>query len=296
VSRSRPASWSLARTSILLATAAFLAGGLASQLRWYRTGDSRWTTEYFQTVGALIQVSLAGLAAWFSYRVSWEFSRRDPLLAAWRLIALSALVDFFGQAASHILAVNRAFNPLVHQDWWSPGIGEGFREWGLFLNGPCRFAFLALGLYYAVEVYRKSGFLGKFRGLNWPVIIAMGIYLIVEGAATAAAIWRGKGPGLPEIAHYPTDPLLFVLLIQAMLLYRSAEEMGGGWVGDCWKSIGIGIIFVSMGDMLLLATNYGYLSWPWSSIEWYVWFPAAAAFAIAPTYQLDAIVRARAKR
>lgn len=296
MSRPERADWAPVRSSILTVTAAFLVGGMVAHLLWYRTGDQRWAVTYVQTAGAAVLVALPAAAAWLSYRVSHEFSRPEPLRAAWLLIAGSAFLDFSGQLVSQVLAVRFPANPLVLLDWWSPGVGEGLREWGLFLNGPCRFALLAVALYYAIDVYHRSGFLGKFRGLNWPVVAAMGFYVVVEALATAAAFWRGKGPGMAEIAHYPTDPLLFVLLIEAMLLYRSAEEMGGGWIGHCWKSIGVGIFLISMGDMIIMATNYGYLPWPWSTIGWYVWYPAAAAFAIAPTYQLDAIAHARLSR
>ena len=279
-----------------MVTAAFLAGAAATHLQWFHTGDDRWAVAYVRTMGAAVLAALPAAAAWLSYQISREFSPREPMQAAWRLIAGSALFDLGGQFASQVLPVNFPGNPLVWFDWWSPGAGEGLREWGLFLGGPCRFALLAVALYYALEVYRRAGFLGRFRGLNRPVLAGMAAYVVVEAWATGAAIWRGKTPGLAEVAHYPTDPLLCVLLAEAMLLYRSAQEMGRGWVGRCWTSIGVGVFLVSMGDMLLMATNYGYLPWPSASIGWYVWFPAAAAFAIAPTYQLDAIAHARASR
>jgi hypothetical protein len=278
------------RISILAVTGAFLAGAIAAQILWYQTGNDRLAVAYVQAPGAAVLVALPAAAAWLSHLVSREFSRREPLLAAWRLITGSAFLDFCGQCAAQVLAVNFRGNPVVLLDWWSPGVGEGLRQWGLFLSGPCRFALLALALYYALEAYRRSGFLGRFGRLNWLVVAA------IEAFATAAAIWQGKGPGLGEIVRYPTDPLLFVLLIEAMLLYNSALEMGGGWVGSCWKSMGVGVFLVSTGDMIIMATNYGYLIWPWTSIGWYVWFPAAAAFAIAPTYQLDAVARARSSR
>jgi hypothetical protein len=292
----RPDDRSKTRRYIVDATAAFWAGGAVASLVWHATGNENWAVNYVRTAGTALLLAFPAAAAWFSFRVSHEFSRREPLRAAWRLISLSAFLDFFGQLASQFLPLPFAANPLVLLGWWSPGAGEGMREWGLFLSGPCRFALLAVALYYVLDVYKRAGFLGRFRGLNWPIIGAMAVYVIVEAFATAAAIWSGKQPGLAEVAHYPTDPLLLVLLIEAMLLYRSAEEMGRGLVGNCWKSMGVGVFLVSMGDMLTLATNYGYLPWPWLSIGWYVWTPAAAAFALAPTYQLDAIFRARSRR
>jgi hypothetical protein len=119
------------------------------------------------------------------------------------------------------------------------------------------------------------------------------IYVLVEAWAVYEAIKRGKHPGLGEILHYPTDLLLLLLLWEALMLYRSVGQMGASWVGWCWKAFSTAIMLTAMGDLMSLAAAYSMISWPWSAVNWFVWFPAAAAFAAAPTYQLDAIALAR---
>ena len=92
-----------------------------------------------------------------------------------------------------------------------------------------------------------------------------------------------------EAARWPTDPLLALLLGEALLLYRSAGRMGSGLIGRCWKAFSLGAFLIAAGDVGGWAERSGYLPYPWSSIIWYVWLPATACFALAPAYQLEAI-------
>ena len=57
-----------------------------------------------------------------------------------------------------------------------------------------------------------------------------------------------------------------------------------------------GTFLVTLGNVLLWAARSSYLPWPWSALDWYVWLPAEAAFALAPLYQLQAVYAARSSR
>jgi hypothetical protein len=65
-------------------------------------------------------------------------------------------------------------------------------------------------------------------------------------------------------------------------------------VGWCWKAFSIGVFLIVLGDFSILA--YRYIPWPWSALGWLIWYPGAVAFAAAPTYQLEAIAKARGRR
>jgi hypothetical protein len=41
------------------------------------------------------------------------------------------------------------------------------------------------------------------------------------------------------------------------------------------------------------ATAYEYIAWPYSAITWFIWYPASAAYALAPAYQVAAECHAR---
>lgn len=57
-----------------------------------------------------------------------------------------------------------------------------------------------------------------------------------------------------------------------------------------------GIILTCLGDIGMWASHYGYLPWPWTSLAWYLWLPAASCFALAPACQLQALHRATARQ
>ena len=92
------------------------------------------------------------------------------------------------------------------------------------------------------------------------------------------------------------DPLLWMLLWQALRLFRSVRQMGLGWIGKCYGAFALGIVLVLLGDVAIWATSWGYLPWPWRAIGWYVWIPAAGAFAAAPAFQWEAMRAAEVGR
>jgi len=67
-------------------------------------------------------------------------------------------------------------------------------------------------------------------------------------------------------------------------------------VNRCWIAFSMGIALVVLGDICIWANAYGYLRNSWSYIEWYVWLPAGAAFALAPVYQMEVIQKASSFR
>jgi hypothetical protein len=121
------------------------------------------------------------------------------------------------------------------------------------------------------------------------LLTAFAAYCIREGMDLVAALRMGKQPPLREILLWPVDPVLWLLLAEAILLHRSVQRTGMGLIGRCWRTFSAGIFLVLLGDVMIWATAYGYLPWPWSSLQWYVWMPASASFALAPAYQLEAI-------
>jgi hypothetical protein len=117
----------------------------------------------------------------------------------------------------------------------------------------------------------------------------LGLYVVREATQVVVANRQGRQFSLAEIVNLPTDPLLWVLLAQALRLLRSVQKMGPGWISYCYAAFSVGIFLVLLGDVAIWATNWGCLPWPWSALEWYLWVPAAAAFALAPAYQWEAM-------
>jgi len=96
-------------------------------------------------------------------------------------------------------------------------------------------------------------------------------------------------PSLGTMLLWLSDPLLSLLLVEAILVRRSVIRMGQGLVAKCWGMFVLAIVITSAGDAAIWASNHGLLSEPMTALSWYIWFVAAAAFASAPAYQFAAI-------
>jgi hypothetical protein len=273
---------------ILFATFAYIVTGIAVTAAWQFTGNAAWIEVFFKVPSALLQVLLAATQLWFTLAVCHEFSAGEPMLAAWRLIAASAFCDLAGTFDVQVLGAETILNPLTHMELWSKAMGASIVAAGKVLQGPLRFALLAAGLFSVLRLYRESGFLGRLRMTDWALVGAFAAYCGRE-AFDMMRFLPDHAPAWGMASLWPVDPLLCLLLAEALLLHRSVQRTGMGLIGRCWRTFSVGIFLVLMGDVLLWAKDYGHLPWPWSSLSWYVWAPAAAAFALAPAYQLEAI-------
>jgi hypothetical protein len=281
---------------VLRVTGAYLAIGLVWFAVWRWTGNDRWIEEFFKIPGALLLVSLATIQLWFSLMVLREFSPEQPMRKAWTLIAYSAGFDLAGAICIQVLAIHSALNPLTSMAWWDGSTANSIRDFGVVLGGTCRFALLAAGLAWALRVYRRSRLLARLTALDWIVLSTVAIYMALEFHGVVKALRSGRQFTPAMVLEWPTDPLLLLLLAEALLLYRSVQQMGSGWIGRCWRAFSVAIFLTVAGDISIWATSWGYLPWPWSSLGWYIWLPAAAAFALAPVCQFEAIHYARSNR
>ena len=269
-------------------TAAYLAVGILALGAWQVTGNPFWAIEFFQVPAAVLMVCLALTEFWLAGLVIRHFSSDDLLRPGWTLIAASAGFQLMGMVCSQILGVQSRINPLV----LAPHAGSLIplmRNVGLLAGGTFRYAFLAGGLHFALRAYRQSGFKARMLWIDWFVCAAFTVFLLRNVLDVVVAIRAGKTPDAWETLGWPVDPLLWVLLLQALLLFRSASRMQNGRIGLCWKAYSAGIFLTALGDVGLWAVNYGYLPWPWSSVTWYLWLPASAAFARAPAFQLEVL-------
>ena len=277
---------------IFLATSAYLLIGLLTYVAWQVSGNPRWIDDFFRVPGSLLTVCFTVVQFTYAVRLRGHFSIDEPLYRAWQLISYSAACDFVSTVAIQILSANSVWNPLTHLSSWSKSWETGIRQFGLTVGGPLRFTLLAAGLLFALRIYHRSGFLGRLVTVDWLLLLLVALYVIKEFWDLWNALQHGKQPGWAEMANWPVDPLLCVLLAEAMLLYRSTRRMGPGWVGRCWVAFSVGIGLVALGDICIWANAYGYLPYPWSNIGWYLWLPAGAAFALAPVYQWEVIEKA----
>ncbi len=279
-------------SAVLLLTSVYLVIGVLAFVAWGITGNVRLVEAFFRAPAALLLIGLAGVELWLCGRVVQHFSEGEPLRTAWLLIGLSSFCHFIGAIFSQLLSLDDRINPLANMSQWSEAKAFAFRQIGLILGGAIRYALLAAGLHKALIVYRQAGFPGRLKVHDWLLLSTIASYIVAEFGTLWAALKAGKHPSIFEVAGWPVDPLLLFLVAEALLLHRSAQLMGPGWISRCWQSYAIAVFLVFLGDLGTWLTNYGLLPWPWNSVVWYVWLPAGCTFALAPAYQLETIFQA----
>ena len=150
--------------------------------------------------------------------------------------------------------------------------------------------FLAVALSRVLQVQRKFGVL---RGLKRSDLLLIGL-IVVFMLGEIANIVRYlappfQPPPLTRAILWLSDPLLSLLLVQAVLIRRSVINVGLGLISQCWGMYVIAVVTTLAGDASIWALGQGLLSEPLIALSWYIWFFAAAAFACAPAYQLAAM-------
>jgi hypothetical protein len=280
---------------ILILTAGYLALGLAIFVYWLVSRNVQPLTQFFRVPGAILFVWLAATQLWFATRICRELVPGEPLEIAWRMIAISATCDLLGTICIQWLAADSPIDPL-HYFHHSAGLEATIRECGLLLGGVCRFTPLCAGLFIVLRFYRIAGFLSRLTGFDLVLLLAFAGYLLGEGTELLMALSDGKRLGMREGLNLPVDPLLWLLLGEALLLYRSIQKTGMGLIPRCWAAFAAGIFLILLADVSLWAARIGYLPWPWSALEWYLWVPAEAAFALAPAYQFIAMEQASSRQ
>jgi hypothetical protein len=279
---------------ILLFTAAHMAVSVFVFIIWRASGDNGLIETFFKYQGSLFFVICAAaetLLAWSAFR---QFSKGEPLKAAWLLIALASFYRFAGYIFSQILGAESYLNPvfLVFGPQDSSFYAK-FKSYGIFIAGPLNMAILACGLFIILRMLRRVGFLSRLRFFDFVLIAAVAIftmrqiYEIIEWIRTTNAEYD-----LYKALGWASDPLLSILILEAVLIRRSTIETGYGLLSKSWGAFSLGIFLTSLGDIGIWATSHNYLPWPYNSIAWYVWFLASAAYALGPAYQVEAYRRA----
>ena len=275
-------------------TAAYLTVGILAFAAWGVTGNPAWAVEFFRVPAALLMVWLALTEFGLSSQVVGHFSDDDLLRPGWTLIACSAGCQMVGTVCSQVLGVQSKINPLVLTAGAGNSLIPLMRNIGLTVGGTFRFGLLAAGLHFALKAYQQANLIGRLKWIDAAVLAGFAVFLLRNLADVVAAMRAGKTPDAWEVLGWPVDPLLWVLLLQALQLARAARQMENGRIALCWKAFSAGVFLTALGDIGMWATNYGYLNWPWSAAIWYLWLPAAAAFARAPAFQLAVMRDARA--
>jgi hypothetical protein len=264
-----------------------LTAGMIAYLHFLVTGQYTVLGWYFGTLGTLFFLLMT--ASEFCMAIvcrSW-FDSDEPMRLAWGMIACAALARLAG-------VLLRAISD-GHLPWgfWhrlgSPagGLFVNMTQLGLVVGGPVSMAFLAVGLGRVLGIQRRFRLLGSLTRFDKALLFLVLAFSISQLFINVPLLVNNPSTG--TMLLWLSDPLLSLLLIEAILVRRSVIRMGQGLVAKCWGMFVLAIVITSAGDAAIWASNHNLLSESVTALSWYIWFVAAAAFALAPAYQLAAI-------
>ena len=272
IERARLLVWKVSLPDVVVGvTAAALAGGVVSVL-WLATGQAERLPLFIRYPGTLtvIALNLAGLG--LSLVARRQFSRGEPMRPVWSVLALAAACSLTSGIFSQV-------------------DGENWRQARLILGGPLQSVLLVWGLALALWIYRQSGIRSRPRIADWllmGVVAGFGGWEIYESLLQAP----GRAVSFQRAVSLVNDPLLILLLIEAILLRRSALQMGRGLIARCWGAFTAGIFLTFVGDIAVWLSGHSPLPVPLTTTTWYLWFLASGAYALAPACQVEACRRA----
>jgi hypothetical protein len=275
---------------IWIAFAIHFAIGMAAYLHFLITGSYRYLSWYFLTFGTLFFLLTSAAESFLSFECRSGFEADEPMRAAWTFIALASLARLVGTGLSSL-------------DHWHVGtilgstssvlaviLPKGLAQAGSVVGGPLSMVLLAIGLSRVLKVQHMFGILRGLTRTDLSLISLIAAFTIAEIANIVRYLGPSyQSPSLTKAILWLSDPLLALLLVQAVLIRRSVIRVGIGLISQCWGMYVIAIVITLAGDASIWAVSEGLLSESFTALTWYIWFFAAAAFASAPAYQLAAM-------
>jgi hypothetical protein len=248
-------------------------------------------TRYFVIFGSLFFLLMT--AAEFSLALicrSW-FDDDEPMRLAWSMIALAGLARLAGTciregADGHLPWGTHQWLALFHS-----GLFANLGQLGAVVGSPLSMTFLAFGLGRVLSVQRRFRLPGSLTRGDKALLMLILAFSISQLAINLPLL-RGQN-SVGTILLWMSDPLLALLLVQAVLVRRSVIRIGQGLLAKCWGMFVLAIVTTSLGDAAIWANNHNYLPESLTALSWYIWFIPAAAFASAPAYQLAAMSSTR---
>lgn len=277
--------WMLSPRQVALIGIGAFALSVLSAVMWALTGDMNWTVEFFRHPGAWFLVFSCAVQLHLSYCVWRSFESGEPLELAWFLLTMAAAVRLLGTTISQLL---RPF--LADGQWLDPQV---VRDMGIVLSSPLMFLLLGAGLALVLRVYHQLGLLKTLNKVDY-VLIGLSVFFCLHQAKEVIE-W------LPDLKrrfnvfammNWASDPLLSLLLVESIVLWRAGRNLAGGYVEHCYRAFAIAVMLTSLGNVGIWIEAWGLLPWPYRAVVWFIWIPAAIWYAAAPAYMAQAIARA----
>jgi len=267
--------------------------GIAAYADFLITGNYVLLIRFFRNAGALYFLCIAALATRFAYRVRAQFDFTEPMRLTWTMIFLSFCFQFAGYVFAQMLGMELVWNPLVILGHFQAEQARKLYDLGLVLGSPVAMAFLAAGLSRVLVLKHRLQLTGSLTATDRVLIAVILLFTATQFGEMGKMLSHNRNAvTVSQLFLWFTDPLLAVLLAQAMSIRRLVINLGDGLVARCWWMMAAGVLLTSAGNAFLWAQNYGMISEIFVPLGWFIWFLPATAYACAPCFQLEAMRQA----
>lgn len=264
-----------------------IALGVVVYAHYLATGSYSYVSWYFWIFGNFFFLSMTAAEFFLSLQCRAGFEADEPMRLAWTFIAMASCSRLAGTVL--IAANNWHFTWITGQT--SSALALVSLRWlaqlGAVVGGPLSMIFMAVGLGRVLRIQRRFGVLGGIKRIDQLLVGLIVVFTICQAANIGRHI--AQRPPWATVVLWFSDPLLAILLIEAVMIRRSILRVGLGLISQCWGMYVVAIAITLTGDASLWAAREGLLSESLTALSWYIWFFAAAAFASAPAYQLAAM-------
>lgn len=270
---------------IWIALACHLALGMIAYEHFLLTGEYVLLNWYFWVLGALFFLVMAGTECWLAFLCRSWFDPDEPMRLVWGMFGCAALARLAGFTLRELSDRHLPWGAWLNLH---PGAANAsLGQIGLVAGGPVSMAFLAIGLGRVLAIQRRFRMAGSLTRGDQALLFLILAFSVSQIAINLPLL--GRHPSIWTIVLWLSDPLLSLLLVEAVLVWRSVMRLGQGLLARCWGMLVVAIVTTSAGDAAIWASNHGLISESLTALSWYIWFVAAAAFASAPAYQLAAM-------
>jgi len=257
---------------ILLFLAAYLAAGMVAVYLWNAAGNIFSIQGGTGSTSALPVTGMAAVDLWLCLVVLRSFPAGSPLRGAWLLMALAA----------GLRVVSGVMGSLAGSE--APAVAAA--------GGPVQLALLAAGLFRLLGVLRGFGFWRRPAVADWAVCGVAVLFTLCRLAELAAAWLAGSPIRVESWVAVAGLPILCVLVLEARLLRQSVVSIGNGLIARVWVALECGILLTGACELALWVVPHYSRTLPLAMFQALIRLPAAAAFALAPAYQVAAQRRA----
>jgi hypothetical protein len=260
-----------------------LAGFLV-WLHWYLTGDDRVITAFFEYPNAFCTLLVCGLSVVWCWDSARQFKAGDALRSGWYWLTAAAVAHLIGRSLA-LPGSDRFFvGPLV-----------SLRDVGTTLGGPVQMLLLLSGLSLFAKHSIGIGLLKKLTRADYALLLFVGVLAGRTVNGIAFYLNSGRAVTWTQVVQWLSDPLILLLLGVSVLLRRSIAALGQGMIANCWRSFIVAIVLTSLAGASAWCLDCSNRPPIWTSLGWFVWFIADAAFAMAPALQVAAVDRLRSR-